>query len=811
AALGPEFGVESLRRIGEYRPDELIDLLDPAIRAGLLVDLGVPGRFRFSHDLVRQTLYEELTPAERIRLHRRIGQALEEQYASDSGSHLAELAFHYCEAVPGGDAHKATLYAERAGRQAAESLAYEEAARLYRMALRALDAQGTGHEQERCELLLLLGDADTRADDHPAARETFLTAAAIARRMGAGSHLARAALGYGGRFIWARVGRDPHLIPLLQDALVLLGESDARLTVRLLARLACAWRSSVDHREDSAAFTQQALELARGLDDPATLSYALVGRYWATYWPENLHERLQLARELLAVAERAADSERTVDGHWALHVTYSDLAMMAEAKAELEIIRRAATELRLPAHLWGPQTSQTFLALLEGKYERAEALVRAEEQQHDFNPPEDDLSTGRMHRFLLRREQGRLAEEEGALRASVDEFPWYPYFRAALACLLLGLDRVAEARAVFADLARDDFRALYRDCEWLLGVSLASEACVGLGDTASAETLYAQLLPFAGRHAVAHTEGSVGAVDRYLGLLASTLGRLDDAERHFGDAIRLNDRMGAEPWTAHTQADYAQMLVRRDAPDDRRRARELMGAARETAQRLGMAALDASLTEAVGSTGAVSALTRVAPTSGIFRREGEYWTVVFSGSGFRLRDAKGMRYLARLLAEPGRELHVLDLVRLEAMPAAGARPPARGISDGDLKITDLGDAGEILDATARQAYRERLGDLAAEVAEAESWNDPERAVRLRAERSMLVEQLAAAVGLGGRARVAGSASERARLSVAKAIRSSLSRIDAQCPPLGHHLAISLHTGTFCSYSPDPGLSLAWEL
>ncbi len=207
----------------------------------------------------------------------------------------------------------------------------------------------------------------------------------------------------------------------------------------------------------------------------------------------------------------------------------------------------------------------------------------------------------------------------------------------------------------------------------------------------------------------------------------------------------------------------------------------------------------------------MSALTRVAPTSGIFRREGEYWTVVFGGSGFRLRDAKGLRYLARLLAEPGREWHVLDLVRLEAVPAAGARPPARGISAGDLQITDLGDAGEILDATARQAYRERLGDLAAEVAEAESWNDPERAVRLRAERSMLVEQLAAAVGLGGRARVAGSASERARLSVAKALRSSLSRIDAQCPPLGHHLAISLHTGTFCSYSPDPGLSLAWEL
>ena len=129
--------------------------------------------------------------------------------------------------------------------------------------------------------------------------------------------------------------------------------------------------------------------------------------------------------------------------------------------------------------------------------------------------------------------------------------------QAAFACLLLDLGRDPEARTVFDDFAQDRFRAFYRDSEWLLGVCLASEACWRLGDATAAAALYEQLDPFAGRHAIGHAEGSIGAVDRYLGLLAATLGRLDAADQHLATAIRINEGMGAKPWAAHSRHDLA--------------------------------------------------------------------------------------------------------------------------------------------------------------------------------------------------------------------------------------------------------------
>jgi hypothetical protein len=162
-----------------------------------------------------------------------------------------------------------------------------------------------------------------------------------------------------------------------------------------------------------------------------------------------------------------------------------------------------------------------------------------------------------MQRFLLRREQGRVAEELATVRASVDEFPWYPLHRAALACLLVDIGRDAEAREVFDEMSKDEFRMFYRDSEWLFEICIVAEACALLADVGAAATLYGQLEPFAGRHAIGHAEGSVAAVDRYLGLLAMTLGRLDDAERHLSAAVELNEALGARPWTAHAQHDLA--------------------------------------------------------------------------------------------------------------------------------------------------------------------------------------------------------------------------------------------------------------
>ena len=389
------------------------------------------------------------------------------------------------------------------------------------------------------------------------------------------------------------------------------------------------------------------------------------------------------------------------------------------------------------------------------------------------------------------------------MRASIDDLPWYPLHRAALACLLLDLDRTAEARAVFEDLARDDFGALYRDNEWLLGTSLASEACALLGDVSAARALYEQLAAFAGRHAIGHAEGSIGAVDRYLGLLATTLGRLDDAERHLSAAIQINERMGGRPWTAHSQHDLAQVLVRRDLAGDRERAQELDRAARATAEEIGMV-----LARQIGP-GPQESVQAAAPgsplTSGTFRREGEYWTIEFGQEAFRIRDAKGMRHLARLLGAPGRELHALELARLEP-----SRPDVSSVGDPCFSADGLGDAGPVLDSEAKAAYRQRLDEIQKELAEAGAWNDPERVARLRAEAEAVVSELTAAFGLGGRDRPAASAAERARVSVTRAIRAALARIGDQNAALGAHLGATIRTGTFCSYTPDPRAPITWR-
>lgn len=175
----------------------------------------------------------------------------------------------------------------------------------------------------------------------------------------------------------------------------------------------------------------------------------------------------------------------------------------------------------------------------------------------------------------------------------------------------------------------------------------------------------------------------------------------------------------------------------------------------------------------------------------VFRREGEYWFVVYEGDVFRLRDSKGLRCLATLLANPGHEVVALDLV--------GAGP------------SGAGDAGEILDAQARRAYRQRLDELREELDEAESWADTGRAARARQEMDLLVEELARGEGLGGRARRAGSASERARQAITKALKAAVERINRHSPALGRHLASTVRTGTYCRYEPDPRVPIVWKL
>lgn len=208
------------------------------------------------------------------------------------------------------------------------------------------------------------------------------------------------------------------------------------------------------------------------------------------------------------------------------------------------------------------------------------------------------------------------------------------------------------------------------------------------------------------------------------------------------------------------------------------------------------------------SSEAVAAPKKEVPHGSRFRREGDYWTIEYEGMTSRLKDTKGLRYLAQLLAHPHHEIHALELVAAIEGRTSSGRGRKR---DSELTSDGFGDAGAVLDATAKVRYRRRLEELQETITEAEDFNDPERAARAQEEMDAVLEQLGAAVGLGGRDRKAASQAERARLSVTKAIRSAVTRIAEADDGLGRHLVTTVKTGIYCSYNPDPRVATDWAL
>jgi DNA-binding SARP family transcriptional activator/tetratricopeptide (TPR) repeat protein len=583
SVLGREFDLDALARMGGVSEDALLDSLDEAMTARVVAD--VPGsriRLRFAHVLIRDTLYDGLTTVRRVRLHRLAVDALEALYGEEPGQHLAELAYH---SIAGSDFDKGLRFAQRAGDRALALLAYEEAARLYETALEALELQHRTVPVSRCELLLALGDALAKAGNTPEAKDTFLAAADLARASRLPEHLTRAALGYGGRFQWLRAGKDRRLIPLLEEALAALGVESA-LRVRLLARLAGALRGQPS-LEPRSSLSRQAVEIARRLGDPDTLGYALVSLATATWGPEP-EDVAAIADEVSRLAEETGDAERAFQACWLNHITSMMLGDHAHVAALADEHRALADQLKQPSQQWYSAVMRAEWALFRGEFSEGERLAeealrlgrRAQSWDADF--------AYRILLFVLRREQGRLQEIEELIRHSVDEHAGYRSFRALVPLLEWELGREDEARRALDELAAADLVELPRDSEWLFSLSVLAEMAAHLQDHDRAAILYGLLLPYARLNASNSGAGAIGSVSRYLGILASTMSRWDDAQSHFEDALAMNERMGARPWLAHTQNDYARVLFDRDRPGDRERAQELLDQALATYRELGM-------------------------------------------------------------------------------------------------------------------------------------------------------------------------------------------------------------------------------
>ena len=582
--LGREFELDTLALLGDAPEDELLETLDAALAARVVTDSpGSPGRLRFAHVLIRDALYDGLTSVRRVRLHRQVVDAIEAQHGDEPGPHLAELAHH---AIAGRIAGKGLDYARRAGDRALAMFAYEEAARLYGTAIATLRPGDRTDDRTRCELLLMIAEAASRGGSASGSRSALLEAASIARRLGLPRELARAAAEYGGRIIYARASDDPWVIPLLEEALAGLPDDELVLRSGLLARFSAALRDEPSRtRRD--ALSREAVDLARRSGDPAALAYALDGRAITILAPDAVAEVLALGGELLDVAERIGDRERVVHGHMHRLGPQLMLGDVDGARAGLEAASRIADALRQPAHLWDVGGARAMLALATGSVREAEELVERAFALGEAAQPEMVVPVHRLQRHTLRDFRGGLEEIEPAIRELVAERPARPVFRCVLAHIHTRL-RPAHARPALEELTADECAALPVDSEWLFGMSLLAEVSSSLGDSRSGSVIYALLSPWATLNVVDQCEGIRGSVARYLGLLATTMGRLDEAERHYEEALASNARMGFRPWLAHTQHDYASMLLARGAGGDRERSRQLAGAAVGTYRELGM-------------------------------------------------------------------------------------------------------------------------------------------------------------------------------------------------------------------------------
>ncbi|HJY60168.1 MAG TPA: hypothetical protein VJ418_27625 [Streptosporangiaceae bacterium] len=321
-----------------------------------------------------------------------------------------------------------------------------------------------------------------------------------------------------------------------------------------------------------------------------------------------------------------------------------------------------------------------------------------------------------------------------------------PMLQVTRALVLAQVGRTEEARAQF-EAVTPLLPALARDSEWLPVVAQVAETMALIGPYPVARWAHDALMPYAGLFVVEGICAAVrGPVHRHLALLADVLGDREAAAAHRAEAVAQARALGATALVARIEREARPWPVPGDRP-----------------------------AQGAGDGG----------PGQVFRREGEVWTIGYDGRQVRLRDSKGLHDLHALLTRPGTAVAALDL--------ASATPD---------RVPAMPDTGEVIDAQARSAYRQRLRELEEAAAEADAAADIGRSARVAAERDALVEALTQAYGLGGRVRRPGSDAERARTAVTARIKDAIRRIGEAHPDLGRHLARSVRTGTFCVYEPD---------
>ncbi len=414
---------------------------------------GAPGRQRFAHALLRDTLYLDLPVSERARLHASAGRALEDLYGADLTPHLTELAQHFLAGAEQVGADTALRYAAAAARRATELRAYEEAARLYEQALASLDLGSSERGErdratQRVELLLALADARSMASDDARARASYFGVAELADRLGLAEPLARAALWAGGRGDMAGLP-DPRLIALLERALAALGPRDSARRSQLLSRLSGALTlvpGTLERRMQLCDAAEKAAEVAGDAD---SLGLALVARQLALCGPGGLDERLALGERLLSLARARGSRESLAMAllwHAKTLLETGEIQRADEAMQEFAALANELAQRSYQVHVAGWRAMR---ATFEGRLSEAESLVAAMLAAGAHADPMNTPLRYASQMYGLRREQGRLGEMAPGLLDIVASLPALPSMRAGTTLAALEAGRAGEARAQF--------------------------------------------------------------------------------------------------------------------------------------------------------------------------------------------------------------------------------------------------------------------------------------------------------------------------------------------------------------------------
>ena len=798
AAIGNEFDFNLCQSVAGVSADEAQLLLDEASKAGIVLSLD-HCRYRFSHALIREAVYSELDTNSRILIHGKIGNRLEEIHRENIDPHLAELAHHFREARL---AEKAIDYSVRAGRDAVSVFAFTAAMAHLQAALALMERQGMDTLQ-RADLLHSLGQSAFQVD-RAMSLKYGESAIALYEGLGRFDQAARVHILLGNIF---------HMRgePLFNEALasehlkraesVIAKEPETVSAADLYSVIAANECHKLNVVETASA-ARRSLEISARLAKRSWPAMNAVSFYaWSLCMKGQLREGFAFFDRAFQTALQAKVT--CFSGAWGAGLLSRWLGDPRGARGcyERELNRMKRDSSPLPFNLLSAWIDVARFD--EGQ------LLGLEQKYGSENPAIRFWIGGEWEAIadLLDR-QVQVGENTGDRTTGLVEC-----VSAGLVNLFLGEYARAEALFRYGLDSKDRGPVVLQEMRarpWLARVYVAMNRL----DDAAGQVARCHQIMADGED----WRGLVGSVARAEAAYQTARGNYEIADRLSESALAVHRRYH----TAWEEADTLQCWGRAlAAAGDRIRAAEKFDAAIENHRSRGVGPrflewLTADKMRALGQLtqtdlgGAKKPQQAASKVAAAFRREGEFWTISYDAATFRLKDAKGLRYLAYLLARPGQRIHVYDLIEAVEGSAANGKTTIHAESE-DLEIVrEIGGPSPIIDARARSEYRARLRDLQAELDEAQRMNDLGRSERLGTEVEMVVQELTGPSGLGGRVRAASVSAERARGLVGRNIRSVVEKIRREHPALGRHFAATIRTGYFCVYQVEPD-NISWQL